>query len=172
MSKLRVVSYAINGRGMGHLVRQLSILRWVKRIATVLGVKHELWILTSSEADTLARREGICSFKMPSKAMMRDAGVDPHRYLAVARGWVLNAVAGLQPDLLLVDTFPGGSFGELVNVLEMAKHRVLVAQARPREFCGGGELRRTDPRLRRPRGAGFAWCRAYLVARTQRVIEP
>ena len=128
MTKLRVVSYAINGRGMGHLVRQLSILRWVKRIATVLGVKHELWVLTSSEADTLARREGICAFKMPSKAMMRDAGIDPHRYLGVARGWVLNAVAGLQPDLLLVDTFPGGSFGELVNVLEMAKHRVLVAR--------------------------------------------
>ncbi len=128
MSKLRVVSYAINGRGMGHLVRQLSILRWIKRIATVLGIKHELWIITSSEADTLARREGICAFKMPSKAMLRDAGIDPHRYLSIARGWVLNAVAGLHPDLLLVDTFPGGSFGELVNVLEMAKHRVLVAR--------------------------------------------
>ncbi len=135
MSKLRVVSYAINGRGMGHLVRQLSILRWIKRIAVVLGLKHELWVLTSSEADTLARREGICSFKMPSKAMMRDADIDPHRYLAVARGWVLNAVAGLQPDLLLVDTFPGGSFGELVNVLEMAKHRVLVARRVREEFA-------------------------------------
>ena len=59
MKKLRVVSYAINGRGLGHLVRQLSILRWVKRYASLLGVNAEIWVLTTSEADTLARREGV-----------------------------------------------------------------------------------------------------------------
>ncbi|HMR80382.1 MAG TPA: hypothetical protein PKD61_34980, partial [Polyangiaceae bacterium] len=94
MSSLRIVSYAINGRGMGHLVRQLSILRWMRRITTLLGVRAEFWVLTSSEADTLARREGFPAFKLPSKAMLRDSGIEPHRYLALARGWVLNAVAG------------------------------------------------------------------------------
>ncbi len=135
MSTLRVVSYSINGRGMGHLVRQLAILRWIRRITTLLGVRTECWVLTSSEADTLARREGFASFKLPSKAMLRDSGIEPHRYLALARGWVLNAVAGLSPDLLLVDTFPGGSFGELVSVLEMAKHRVLVARKVREQFA-------------------------------------
>ncbi len=129
MSKrIRIVSYAINGRGMGHLTRQLAILRWVRRITTLLNVPTEIWLLTSSEADTLARREGFCALKMPSKAMMRDANVPPARYLAIARTWVMNAIAGLQPDLLMVDTFPGGSFGELVTALELAKHRVLVAR--------------------------------------------
>jgi spore coat polysaccharide biosynthesis predicted glycosyltransferase SpsG len=123
---LRIVSYAINGRGMGHLVRQLSILRWVRRICGLLDVKCELWVLTSSEADTLARREGFVSLKMPSKAMMRDAGMDANRLLSVARTWVLQTVAGLQPDLLIVDTFPAGSFGELIATLELAPHRVLV----------------------------------------------
>ncbi len=135
MSSLRIVSYAINGRGMGHLVRQLSILRWMRRITALLGVRAEFWVLTSSEADTLARREGFPAFKLPSKAMLRDSGIEPHRYLALARGWVLNAVAGLSPDLLLVDTFPGGSFGELVSALEMAKHRVLVARKVRAEFA-------------------------------------
>lgn len=128
MSRLVIVAYAINGRGMGHLVRQLSILRWVRRYLAVLDVKAECWVLTTSEADTLARREGFPSLKLPSKAMLRDAGLDPARYLAVSRSWVLNAIAGLQPDLLLVDTFPGGSYGELVAALELAKHRVLVAR--------------------------------------------
>jgi len=128
VKKLRVVSYAINGRGMGHLVRQLSILRWVRRICGLLDVRCECWVLTSSEADTLARREGIPALKMPSKAMLRDAGIEPSRFLTIARGWVLNAVAGLQPDILLVDTFPGGSFGELLATLEMVPHRVLVAR--------------------------------------------
>jgi hypothetical protein len=125
---LRVVSYSINGRGMGHLVRQLAILRWIRRYTALLDVKCETWVLTSSEADTLARREGVCAFKMPSKAMMRDAGVEPSRYLSVARAWTLNIISGLQPDLLLVDTFPGGSFGELICCLEMAPRRVLVAR--------------------------------------------
>ena len=128
MTRLRIVSYAINGRGLGHLTRQLTILRQVRRVCALLDVQAECWVLTSSEGDTLARREGIPALKMPSKAMFRDAGIDPSRYLAVARGWVLNAVAGLQPDLLLVDTFPTGSFGELVPVLELAKRRVLVAR--------------------------------------------
>lgn len=128
MSRLRVVSYAINGRGMGHLVRQLALLRWIRRLAAVLERRVELWILTSSEADTLARREGIPALKMPSKAMLRDAGIEPARVLRVARGWVLQTVAGLAPDLLLVDTFPGGSFGELVPVLELAERRVLIAR--------------------------------------------
>ncbi|MEL6343337.1 MAG: hypothetical protein AAFV53_09375 [Myxococcota bacterium] len=123
---LRIVSYAINGRGMGHLVRQLAILRWVRRYSALLDARVECWVLTSSEADTLARREGVPALKMPSKAMMRDAGIDPHRYLSIARGWVLNAIIGLQPDVLIVDTFPAGSFGELVTVLELARCRVLV----------------------------------------------
>lgn len=129
MRTIRVVSYAINGRGVGHLVRQLAILRWVKRYAMLLGVNLEAWVLTTSEADTLARRENIAALKMPSKAMIRDAGIEPTRHLAVARQWVMNAVAGIGPDVLVVDTFPGGSFGELLPVLETVAQRVLVARA-------------------------------------------
>jgi predicted glycosyltransferase len=135
VSTLRVATYAINGRGMGHLVRQLAILRWVRRITAVLDVKCECWVLTSSEADTLARREGFPAFKMPSKAMLRDAGIEPTRHLRLMRAWVLNTLAGLAPDLLLVDTFPGGSFGELVAALELAKHRVLVARRVREQFA-------------------------------------
>jgi UDP-N-acetylglucosamine--N-acetylmuramyl-(pentapeptide) pyrophosphoryl-undecaprenol N-acetylglucosamine transferase len=126
---VRIVSYAINGRGIGHLVRQLAILRWVRRYSALLGVNAECWVLTTSEADTLARREGIPAFKLPSKAMVRDAGIDPTRHLGVARQWVMNAIAGLSPDILVVDTFPGGSFGELLPVLETVPTRVLVARA-------------------------------------------
>ncbi len=123
-----MLSYAINGRGMGHLVRQLAILRWMRRYAELLGVRLDPWVLSSSEADTLARREGIPCIKIPSKAMIRDAGLDPSSTLGVMRAWVLSAVATLQPDLMLVDTFPGGTFGELAGVLEIPRRRVLVAR--------------------------------------------
>jgi len=132
VKRLKVVSYAINGRGMGHLVRQLSILRWMRRICGLLGIRLEAWVLTTSEADTLARREGFVALKVPSKAMLRDAGIEPAAQLATLRAWVLQTLAMLRPDVMLVDTFPGGSFGELVTALELAKHRVLV-QRRVRE---------------------------------------
>lgn len=128
MKKIRVVCYAINGRGMGHLVRQLAIARNIRRLCAIADCRAEIWVLTSSEGDTLARREGFPSLKMPSKAMMKDAGLSLPRYLAIARSWVLNSMAALQPDLLIVDTFPGGSFGELLPVIEMAPRRVLVAR--------------------------------------------
>lgn len=129
MKSVRVLAYAINGRGLGHLTRQLAILRWVRRLGTACDLKVEAWVLTSSEADTLARREGFPSIKIPSKAMMRDAGLEPARYLAIARAWVLQAVATLQPDVLVVDTFPAGSFGELAAALELVPRRVLVRRA-------------------------------------------
>jgi hypothetical protein len=142
---VRVVSYAINGRGLGHLVRQLAILRWVRRLAPALGVRCEAWVLTSSEGDTLARREGVPAIKLPSKAMLRDAGIEPARYLAIARSWVVNAVSGLAPDVLVVDTFPGGSFGELVAALELAPRRVLVARAVKDEIAGDDAYRALLP---------------------------
>ncbi len=132
---LRVVAYAINGRGMGHLTRQLALLRWMRRFCAALDIRLEAWVLTSSEADTLARREGVPALKMPSKAMLRDAGHEPAASLAILRAWVLNAIVGLRPDLLVVDTFPGGSFGELVPCLELAKHRALVARRVRPEFA-------------------------------------
>jgi UDP-N-acetylglucosamine--N-acetylmuramyl-(pentapeptide) pyrophosphoryl-undecaprenol N-acetylglucosamine transferase len=145
MKKVRIVSYAINGRGVGHLVRQLAILRWVRRYGALLGVPIEAWVLTTSEADTLARREGVPSFKMPSKAMLRDSGIEPTRWLAVGRQWVMNAVAGLAPDVLVVDTFPGGSFGELLPVLETVPTRVLVARAVKDEVAGDDAYRALLP---------------------------
>jgi UDP-N-acetylglucosamine--N-acetylmuramyl-(pentapeptide) pyrophosphoryl-undecaprenol N-acetylglucosamine transferase len=145
VKRLRVVSYAINGRGLGHLVRQLAILRWVRRYGALLNVNVECWVLTTSEADTLARREGIPAFKLPSKAMMRDASIDPTKWLAVARQWVMNAIAGLSPDVLVVDTFPGGSFGELLPVLETVPTRVLVARAVKDEIAGDDAYRALLP---------------------------
>jgi len=132
--KLRIVSYAINGRGVGHLMRQLAILRWIRRLTAVMNISAELWVLTSSEADTLARREGVPALKMPSKAMVKDAGTSPIRYLKIAKNWVLQSITALDPDILLVDTFPSGSFGELLGVLELVETKILIARRVRPEF--------------------------------------
>ncbi|MCH9688996.1 MAG: hypothetical protein K0V04_46615 [Deltaproteobacteria bacterium] len=125
-NKLSFVSYAVNGRGLGHLSRQIAIQRWIRRYATFAGVRSEHWFLTTSEADTLLHREGFAGFKLPSKSVIETAGISKLSYLALAKQWVWNSVALLRPDVFIVDTFPNGSFSELLGVLDLCRHKALV----------------------------------------------
>jgi UDP-N-acetylglucosamine--N-acetylmuramyl-(pentapeptide) pyrophosphoryl-undecaprenol N-acetylglucosamine transferase len=123
---LRVVCYAMNGTGVGHLTRTLSIARWLRRYAAALDQRIEIWFLTSSEADGLAFAEGFAAFKIPSKTVVAETGIDRATYLAVAKQWVWHSLGLLRPDLLLVDTFPRGSFGELLSALDLCRHAAFV----------------------------------------------
>ena len=123
---LRVVCYAVNGTGVGHITRLLSIARWLRRYAKALDRKIEVWFLTSSEADGLVFAEGFASFKIPSKTIVREAGIDRTTYLALAKQWVWHTIGLLRPDLFIVDTFPRGSFGELLGALDLCKHTAFI----------------------------------------------
>ena len=121
---LRVVFYAVNGTGVGHLTRLLAIARWMRRYAAALGVGLEAWFLTTSEADALAFAEGFAAFKIPSKTVVAEAGIDRRAYVALAKQWVWHTLGLLRPDVLVVDTFPRGSFGELLGALDLARRTV------------------------------------------------
>ena len=79
---LRIVCYAINGAGVGHLTRLVAIARWLRRYTTALGEPAEIWFLTSSEATKLLFDEGFAAFKLPSKTAIGSAGIDKLTYLA------------------------------------------------------------------------------------------
>ncbi|MFN7974385.1 MAG: glycosyltransferase, partial [Acidobacteriota bacterium] len=123
---LRIVNYAVNGAGVGHLVRLIAINRWIRRYAWHAGVRPEIYFLTSSEADGLLFTEGFASFKMPSKTSVAETGIDKLAYLALAKQWVWHSLGLLRPDILVVDTFPRGSFGELLSALDLCRHRAFV----------------------------------------------
>jgi predicted glycosyltransferase len=123
---LRIVSYAVNGSGVGHLVRLIAINRWIRRYAQHAGVRAEIWFLTSSEADGLLLDEKFASFKLPSKTVVGEAGIDKLAYLALAKQWVWHSLGLLRPELFIVDSFPRGSFGELLSALDLAKQRAFV----------------------------------------------
>ena len=110
---LRIVNYAINGVGTGHVTRLIAISRGLRRTAQQLNVPIEIYFLTSSEASTLLFAEGFPSFKLPSRTIIAEAGIDESVFLEVARRWVCDTLSALQPDLLLVDTLPQGYFEEL-----------------------------------------------------------
>ncbi len=135
---LKVVAYAVNGAGVGHLTRVLAILRWMRRLALCAGRRLDVYVLTTSEAGALALREGFATFKLPSKTVVRAAGLPKEDYLRVARQWVWHSLGLLQPDLLVVDTFPGGTFGELGPALDVPARKLFVCREVKAGFDAAG----------------------------------
>jgi predicted glycosyltransferase len=142
---LRIVAYAVNGSGVGHLTRLVGVGRWLRRYAAHAGVRAELWFLTSSEADGLLFSEGMASFKLPSKTAVGEAGVDKLAYLALAKQWVWHSLGLLRPSLLLVDTFPRGSFGELLSSLDLAEHRAFIYRPLKASLAGRADFQAMLP---------------------------
>lgn len=126
MKTLKILSYAVNGSGLGHLTRLLALNRWLERLVLASGVTPQQCFLTTSEADTLVWQQGFASFKLPSKTAIKAGRIPIEEYLRMARQWVLGAINLWQPDVLIVDTFPNGSFHELVSGLEGIRQRVFV----------------------------------------------
>ncbi|MCE7869584.1 hypothetical protein DYH09_04300 [bacterium CPR1] len=123
---LRIVNYAVNGAGVGHLARLVAVNRWVRRYAAFAGARAEIYFLTSSEADGLLFQERFASFKLPSKTVVGETGIDKLTYLALAKQWVWHSLGLIRPDLLVVDTFPRGSFGELLSALDLCRQRAFI----------------------------------------------
>ncbi len=128
---MRVVCYAVNGSGIGHLKRLSAIARHLRRIAQEKAVPLEIYFLTSSEASHLLFSEGFPVFKMPSREVLTKAGIETKDFAAIARNWTARTFELLQPDLLIVDTFPAGYYDELIESLPLCRataviHRPLV----------------------------------------------
>ena len=126
---LRVLCYAVNGLGLGHLTRMIAIARQLRRLCWALGEPLEIVILTSSEGDGLALVHDFPAFKIPSKNIVSGGGFSAARYRKLGKQWVWNAINLFSPDILIVDTFPAGSFHELYDVLDLGSKNVFVCRA-------------------------------------------
>jgi UDP-N-acetylglucosamine--N-acetylmuramyl-(pentapeptide) pyrophosphoryl-undecaprenol N-acetylglucosamine transferase len=118
----RIVFYAVNGLGLGHVTRLLGIARALRRLAP----NAEMLFLTTSEADGVIFREGFAAVKLPSKTIREDCGLRKTTYLKMVQTVTWNTIAGFDPDVLVVDTYPSGSFEELIPVLRWRQKNVFV----------------------------------------------
>ncbi|MBI5509395.1 MAG: hypothetical protein HY903_11645 [Deltaproteobacteria bacterium] len=123
---LRIVAYAVDGGGIGHLNRMVALSRWLRRYAAHMGRRAEIYVLTTSEADGLLLTEKLAGFKLPSPTVAHDAGIDRLGYLAMAKQWVWHSLGLLRPDLLIVDTWPRGAFGELLSALDLCRRKAFI----------------------------------------------
>lgn len=123
--KPRVVFYAVNGLGLGHVTRLLAIARQVRKLLPA----SEILFLTSSEADDVVAREGFAAFKVPSRTLRASAGLSSGTHARLVQTVTLNLLAAFAPHLLVVDTFPAGTLQELLPVLRWDLRKAFVFRA-------------------------------------------
>jgi UDP-N-acetylglucosamine--N-acetylmuramyl-(pentapeptide) pyrophosphoryl-undecaprenol N-acetylglucosamine transferase len=121
----RILFYAVNGLGLGHVTRMLAIARKVRS----LSPGAEIVFLTSSEAEDVIYREGFAAFKVPSKTLRGRTSIRPGTYSRMVQTVSLNLIAALHPHILVVDTFPAGAIQELLPVLRWDSKKVFVFRA-------------------------------------------
>lgn len=138
---MRVAFYAVNGLGLGHVTRLLSIARALRRLHSEL----EVLFLTSSEADNVVYREGFAAVKLPSKSIREQVGLQKARYLKLVQTVTWSTLSAFDPDVLVVDTYPTGSFDELIPVLRWRQKNVFVFREQRTDAAGAGLLQATLP---------------------------
>lgn len=126
---MRLVCYAVNGSGVGHLKRLSAIARHLRRIANEKSLPLEIFFLTSSEASHLLYSENFAAFKMPSREVLAKSGIESKIFAEIACQWTAQTLKLLQPDLLLVDTFPAGYYDELVENLRFCRASAVIHRA-------------------------------------------
>ena len=135
----RVLFYAVNGLGLGHVTRLIAIARQVRRRAP----ESEILFLTSSEAESVIYREGFAAFKVPSKTLRAEANIRSSTYARLLQTVVINLVAAFNPHLLVVDTFPAGVIQELLPVLRWDARKVFVYRAQRPESAASALMQNT-----------------------------
>ncbi|MGI0117678.1 hypothetical protein [Zooshikella sp. RANM57] len=120
----KVVFYAINGTGLGHLARQLNIARALRSLLDDYGVIHQIEFLTTSDASQVAN--DFLTIKLPSKTRFKRQGLSVKRYNSRAKMLVSTYLSQLNPDWLIVDTAPQGAFNEIGFIKEYCKYLALI----------------------------------------------
>ncbi|MBC8109473.1 MAG: hypothetical protein H7Y04_00275, partial [Verrucomicrobia bacterium] len=126
--RLRVLLYAVNGIGLGHLTRLLAIARQIKKAEP----DTDLLFITSSDADNLLSKENIPYIHLPSKTVASQSETLTFRKMGRLYSALVNPVFDIfQPHILIVDTMVTGSFQDLLNGLRFGNcFKVFIHRSR------------------------------------------
>lgn len=125
---LRTLLVANDGFSTGHVVRMLAVGRALARRAEERGLTTSRLLITTSEAEPLLAGEPLAVLRLPAPVRARAAGWTDGERRRLLRDTIAAAVESIAPDLIVVDTFPGGPHGELAGLGRRGK-RVLVRRA-------------------------------------------
>lgn len=126
MIRPRILCYAVNGLGLGHLTRVMAIARQIR----VLSPNADILLLTSNEAAAFCLKEGFAAFKVPSRSAREAGRLRPSLYGKLVQSVTWSLVASFDPHLLLVDSFPAGAIQELLPILRWKMAKAFVYRER------------------------------------------
>jgi len=110
---MRVIFYASNGFGLGHLMRTMAIARALRQRVR----EAEIIFVTNSEAPQLAWQEGFTTVKLMSRFSAPRGRPDPDRMLEVNRAIFASMLRSFEPNAIVVDSYPRGAMRELTPML-------------------------------------------------------
>lgn len=110
---MKILFYAVNGLGLGHVTRLLAIAREIRSAEP----DTEILFITSSEADSVIYKEGFPAVKLPSKNIARESGLRARVHSRLLQQTAWSVVSAFNPTVMVVDTFPLGFCYELDPVL-------------------------------------------------------
>jgi predicted glycosyltransferase len=134
----RLLFYAVNGVGLGHVTRLLGIARQVRNLQPDV----EILFLTSSEAAHLIYRAGFAYVKTPSHSLASQKLLDEPSILRLNHHTALITALSFKPHCLVVDCFPAGLQDELLPLLQTSIHKVFVFRAQRENTTRGADFQK------------------------------
>jgi predicted glycosyltransferase len=118
----RYLLYAVDGLGLGHVTRLLSLARALRDAEPAA----EILFLTASEASHVIYHEGFACLKVPSRTAAGQGRLRRDSYLRLMQSVVWNALMAFDPHCLVVDTFAAGTMQELLPILRWPLRKVFI----------------------------------------------
>ena len=112
-----ILFYAVNGLGLGHVTRTLSIARQLVKLDSDISP----YFFTSSDAAQVISEHGFLYTKVPSKTLLKLNGGSYWQLQIQYQMTLLERIQALRPKGLVVDTFPLGSVDDLSGVLNLKR---------------------------------------------------
>ena len=137
----RILYYALGG-GLGHLTRTVALARQLQRVLAVQFTANPNWIncehVVATNTPFSDTSKKIANFEPAIRFERISAGLDATDTKAA----IINLHDQLQPDIMIVDTFPRGLGGELVELFDSKKHRlrILISRQLPRAYVKAKRL--------------------------------
>lgn len=126
--KITIVFYAINGTGLGHISRLNNIAVDAKYLCSKLNITPNFEFITTSDSPSLVREFLVT--KYPSKTTINELNLPLRKTTAKIKTQIINQVSSLNPDCLVLDTNPKGSYGEYLVLRDLVGSSVFIDRAR------------------------------------------
>lgn len=119
---MRILFYATNGLGLGHVTRLLALSRAVAR----RDPRHERLFLSRCEAGPFPEEDDPFTIRIPGSSRARKSGLTPKSYLQTAHPLLWQTISSFDPHIFVADTFPEGPEGELAPIMRWPIRKVFI----------------------------------------------